>query len=104
MGQNLVITARWQTAATYMQVVLATNGRSTYVLKIYNSITWTTGDASGGRNGFGGTIARAGINSGTGRSMLHSPWKPRYVQLPQRYNYAVFFVQLRKIFLTKTLH
>lgn len=30
----------------------------------YNSINWTTGDASGGSNGLGGTIARAGFSLG----------------------------------------
>ena len=49
------------------QAVMATDGRSTYVLFIYKDIRWTTGDASGGRNGFGGHVARAGINSGVGR-------------------------------------
>ena len=29
-------------------------------------IQWTTGDASGGKNGFGGTPAQAGINAGDG--------------------------------------
>ena len=32
----------------------------------YGSIEWTTGDASGGDNGLGGTVARAGWNSGNG--------------------------------------
>ena len=49
------------------QAVIATDGRSTYVLFIYKDIRWTTGDASKGRNGFGGYVARAGINSGVGR-------------------------------------
>ena len=47
---------------------MATDGRSTsYVLFIYKDIRWTTGDASRGRRGFGGYVARAGINSGVGR-------------------------------------
>lgn len=50
--------------------MLATNGRSTYVMFIYKDIHWTTGDASGGRRGFGGTIARAGLNAGDGRTSL----------------------------------
>jgi hypothetical protein len=32
----------------------------------YDQIQWETGDASGGSNGFGGTSARAGYNSGSG--------------------------------------
>lgn len=31
----------------------------------YGGISWTTGDASGGSGGLGGSIARAGINSGS---------------------------------------
>lgn len=50
--------------------MLATNGRSTYVIFIYKDIRWTTGDSSGGRRGFGGRIARAGINAGDGRTSL----------------------------------
>ncbi len=30
----------------------------------YNRCEWTTGDASGGRNGFGGTPAQAGFDAG----------------------------------------
>ncbi len=32
----------------------------------YESINWTTGDASGGSNGLGGTVARAGWSAGDG--------------------------------------
>ena len=52
------------------QAVLATDGRSTYVMFIYKDIRWTTGDASGGRRGVGGRIARAGLNAGDGRTSL----------------------------------
>lgn len=48
------------------QGVIATDGTSTYTIYIYEDITWTTGDASGGTNGFGGTVARAGNNCGVG--------------------------------------
>lgn len=33
----------------------------------YNSVTWETGDASGGSEGFGGTPAAAGYSNGTGQ-------------------------------------
>jgi Zn-dependent metalloprotease len=33
----------------------------------YTNIDWETGDASGGRNGFGGTSATVGYSAGTGR-------------------------------------
>ena len=32
----------------------------------YEDINWTTGDASGGTNGLGGTVARAGYTAGNG--------------------------------------
>ena len=43
-----------------------TDGTSSYVIFNYldNGITWTTGDASGGSNGFGGTPAQVGFNKG----------------------------------------
>ncbi|MBX3273981.1 MAG: hypothetical protein KF729_27195 [Sandaracinaceae bacterium] len=34
----------------------------------YNRCEWTTGDASGGRGGFGGTPAQAGFDAGDGRT------------------------------------
>uniref|UniRef100_A0A1X7UL16 Sushi domain-containing protein n=1 Tax=Amphimedon queenslandica TaxID=400682 RepID=A0A1X7UL16_AMPQE len=48
------------------QCVLATDGSRSYVLFLYldDGINWVTGDASGGSNGFGGTEAYVGFNSG----------------------------------------
>ena len=45
----------------------------------YESIDWTTGDASGGSNGLGGTPARAGYSAGNGTD---------YFELPQSGNQA----------------
>lgn len=59
------------------QCVLATDGKSdeksdgkssSYAIFLYpkDGIEWTTGDASGGKDGLGGTPAQAGINAGDG--------------------------------------
>jgi hypothetical protein len=50
------------------QVVLISDGVRSYVMFLYldNGIQWTTGDASGGSNGTGGTPALAGVNAGYG--------------------------------------
>ena len=45
---------------------MATDGTRSFVLFLYESITWTTGDASGGSGGFGGTPAQVGFNAGDG--------------------------------------
>lgn len=42
----------------------------------YEDINWTTGDASGGSGGLGGTVARAGWTAGTGN-------QDEYFELPQ---------------------
>ena len=48
------------------QCVLATDGRSSFAIFHYvrGGIQWTTGDASGGTNGLGGTPAQVGFNAG----------------------------------------
>ena len=47
---------------------MATNGLNSSIIFLYadNGIQWTTGDASGGTDGFGGTAAQAGLNAGDG--------------------------------------
>ena len=47
---------------------MITDGRRSFVIFLYadGEIQWTTGDASGGTNGFGGTAAQVGFNSGDG--------------------------------------
>lgn len=47
---------------------MATNGAQSFVIFHYadDGIQWTTGDASGGSNGFGGTPAQVGFNAGDG--------------------------------------
>ena len=48
------------------QVVLITDGECSFVTCLYadRHIQWTTGDASGGDRGFGGTLAQAGFDAG----------------------------------------
>lgn len=43
------------------------------MIVLYDSLEWTTGDASGGSGGFGGTVARAGINAGDGVHSITLP-------------------------------
>ena len=47
---------------------MVTNGRRSFAIFLYadGEIQWTTGDASGGTNGFGGTPAQVGFNAGDG--------------------------------------
>ena len=64
----------WCTSQTNtFQCILATGGGNSYVTFIYADIQWTTGDASGGTNGFGGTKALAGINAGDGVNFMTVP-------------------------------
>ena len=48
------------------QCVLVSDGLFSFVIFLYAEglIQWTTGDASGGTNGLGGTPAQVGFNSG----------------------------------------
>ena len=48
------------------QCVLITDGNCSFVTYLYANgmIQWTTGDASGGTNGLGGTPAQAGFDVG----------------------------------------
>ena len=47
---------------------MATNGINSFVIFLYadGEIQWTTGSASGGTNGLGGTPAQVGFNAGDG--------------------------------------
>jgi len=57
------------------QCILATDGRQSFSIFYYadGRITWTTGDASGGRSGLGGTPAQVGFNRGDGRTYATVP-------------------------------
>ena len=56
--------------------MLATDGLQSFVIFLYadGEIQWTTGDASGGSGGLGGTPAQVGFNAGDGI---------RYAAIPQ---------------------
>ena len=57
------------------QCILSTDGRISFVLFYYleEGLNWSTGDASGGVGGLGGTPAQVGFNAGDGA---------RYIVLP----------------------
>ena len=48
--------------------MLGTDGSQSFVIFLYadGEIQWTTGEASGGVNGLGGTPAQVGFNAGDG--------------------------------------
>jgi Ca2+-binding RTX toxin-like protein len=49
------------------QLILTDRGMGDFDIEFrYEDVNWTTGGASGGTNGLGGTIARAGYTAGTG--------------------------------------
>ncbi len=84
-NQNTVVVT-WDTVGYYsqnndkrndFQLVLrnrADTGQGNFDIDFrYNSLQWTTGDASGGENGLGGTPAQAGFDSGNGIDFLMLP-------------------------------
>lgn len=71
-----IFTATWDDVGYYnsatnllnsFQLALVDQGSGDFDIEFrYEALNWTTGNASGGTNGLGGTIARAGWNSGSG--------------------------------------
>lgn len=57
------------------QCVLISDGTYSFVSFLYADglIQWTTGDASGGTNGLGGTPAQGGFNAGDGDRFFSIP-------------------------------
>lgn len=53
--------------------LIGTGGGNFTIQYRYEAINWTTGDASGGTGGLGGTIARAGYSTGDGSSWYELP-------------------------------
>ncbi|MGM0988219.1 MAG: nidogen-like domain-containing protein [Pseudomonadota bacterium] len=53
--------------AFQLQLIDAGDGNFDMVFR-YEDINWTTGDASGGRDGLGGQVARAGFSAGDGQN------------------------------------
>ncbi len=75
---NGVFTATWDQVGYYrehtdptnsfqLQLISLGNGDFDIVFR-YQSIGWTTGDASEGKDGLGGLVARAGYSADTGKS------------------------------------
>ena len=86
---NGVMTITWDDVGYYyaatnkldafqLQLINVGGGNFDIVYR-YENINWTTGDASGGTNGLGGTPARAGYSAGDGT---------HYFELPQSGNQA----------------
>ncbi|XP_013410389.1 sushi, nidogen and EGF-like domain-containing protein 1, partial [Lingula anatina] len=51
------------------QSIMVTDGRSSFVIFLYNEIHWTTGTASGGtQDGLNGVAAQVGFNAGDGKN------------------------------------
>jgi VCBS repeat-containing protein len=86
---NGVLTVTWDDVGYYfehsdkldafqVQLISVGNGNFDIVYR-YQDITWTTGDASNGSGGLGGSVARAGYSAGDG---VH------YFELPQSGNQA----------------
>lgn len=53
--------------------LVGTGGGNFDVIFRYESVNWTTGGASGGTGGLGGTVARAGYSTGDGSSWYELP-------------------------------
>ena len=73
---NRVVTVTWNDVGFFpenstkvnafqLQLIDSGNGNGFIVFR-YEAVNWTTGNFSGGTNGLGGNVARAGFNTGTG--------------------------------------
>ena len=81
--ENGRITITWDDVGYYgghtdkldaFQLVIQNTGDGNFAFEFrYENIDWTTGDASGGSGGLGGTVARAGWNSGDGSDFFELP-------------------------------
>ena len=62
-------------------------------------IQWTTGDASGGTNGLGGTEAVAGINAGDGVNYVTIPGSltPSIINITQTTNVGIPGIWMFKV-------
>ncbi|MEM9196350.1 MAG: nidogen-like domain-containing protein [Pseudomonadota bacterium] len=78
---NEVITVTWDSVNYYdrqgkaqnsFQLQLEYKGGTNFNLQFrYGDIDWVSGDASGGSNGIGGTVATAGVTAGNGAAGSH---------------------------------
>lgn len=108
-GSNLVwydldpttqtITVTWDDVGYYsykmdktnaFQLQLVNTGNGTFDMKfIYEDVNWTTGSASGGTNGLGGTVARAGYSAGDGVHYFEVPFSGNQEGMLNLENYRV---------------
>jgi Ca2+-binding RTX toxin-like protein len=84
LGDQLIVT--WDDVGYFgsrtdllnaFQLILTDRGNGDFDIQFrYEDVNWTTGNASGGTNGLGGTVARAGFTAGTGE-------EGEFFELPQ---------------------
>ena len=99
---NNIFTVTWDDVGYYdshnnlansFQLALIDKGNGDFNIEFrYESIEWTTGDASNGSNGLGGTVARAGWNSGNGSNyseINHSGDQAGMLNMPSNSNVGV---------------
>ena len=90
------------------QCILATTVTESFVIILYadGEIQWTTGDASGGSNGLGGTEALAGINVGDGINHITIPGSltPSIIDITQTSNVGIPGVWIFKVDEGNSLH
>lgn len=99
---NNIFTATWDDVGYYpshndlansFQLALIDKGDGNFNIEFrYETINWTTGDASDGSNGLGGTVARAGWNSGNGtdfNEINHSGNQDEMLNMPANSNVGV---------------
>lgn len=71
------------------QLALVSDGLYSFAIFYYNTVTWTTGTASGGDScGLGGTPAKAGFDYGDGRTFytIEGSCSSQVTNLPQTTN------------------
>ena len=92
---NRVVTVTWNDVGFFfqnstkvnafqLQLIDSGNGNCFIVFR-YEAVNWTTGNSSGGTNGLGGNVARAGFNTGTGTviELPQSGIQSEILRLPQ---------------------
>lgn len=96
---NKTITVTWddvgyysyhqdKTNAFQLQIVNTEDGAFDMYF-IYEDINWTTGSASGGYNGLGGIVARAGYSAGDGEHYFEIPFSGEQSGMLNLENYTV---------------
>ena len=70
------------------QCILATSEKESFVMFLYADLQWTTGSASSGRRGLGGSEALAGFNAGDRLNSytIDGSQTPRVVKLTRTSN------------------